>query len=431
MSTIIKVQDVSKYYRVGENNAPDTLRDVFARGLRLPFGRSITREKTNGSSRTETFWALQNVTFEVSPGEVVGIVGRNGAGKSTLLKVLSRITVPTKGRVELYGRVASLLEVGTGFHPELTGRENIFLNGAILGMRKAEIDRKFDEIVAFAEVEKFIDTPVKYYSSGMYVRLAFAVAAHLDPEILIIDEVLAVGDVSFQKKCLGKINSVARQGRTVLLVSHNMVAVKTMCTRAILLHAGKLTEDGPPAIVVNRYLGVSRVSRAEVCWDDPSKAPANSTFRLQAVRMRNAAGEITSMVTTSDSFDIEIDYVNLAPGSALGATVLLFNSDGIHILSSISNREPKWHGRAFPAGSFRSTCRIPGNVLPEGRFDVSVLVWADNYSVSHREDYVVEFEVHESKENRADYFGGWQGVVRPLLDWKTEHLQEPQDARVD
>jgi lipopolysaccharide transport system ATP-binding protein len=423
MTTIIRVQEISKYYRVGETNVHDTLRDVVVAGLRAPFRRGIAREKTNGSSeRTDTFWALQDITFDVSPGEVLGIVGRNGAGKSTLLKVLSRITVPTKGRVELYGRVASLLEVGTGFHPELTGRENIFLNGAILGMRKAEIDRQFDEIVAFAEVEKFIDTPVKRYSSGMYVRLAFAVAAHLDPEILIIDEVLAVGDTAFQKKCLGKISSVARQGRTVLFVTHNMVAVKTMCTRAILLHAGKLTEDGPPATVVNRYLGAGRVSRAEIRWDDPGQAPGNATFRLQAVRVRNAAGEVTSLVTTSDSFDIEIDYLNLAPGSALGATVLLFNSDGIHVLSSISNREPKWHGRAFPAGSFRSACRIPGNVLPEGRFDVSVLVWADNYSISHREDYVVEFEVHESKDNRADYFGGWAGVVRPLLDWKTEHL---------
>ena len=426
MSAIIRVQEISKFYRVGENNAQyDTLRDVVARSLRAPFARALAREKTNGSpERTDTFWALQNVTFDVSPGEVLGIVGRNGAGKSTLLKVLSRITVPTQGRVELYGRVASLLEVGTGFHSELTGRENIYLNGALLGMRKAEIARKFDEIVAFSEVEKFIDTPVKRYSSGMYVRLAFAVAAHLDPEILIIDEVLAVGDMAFQKKCLGKISSVAREGRTVLFVSHNMVAVKSMCTRAILLHAGKLTEDGPPAAVVNRYLGDGRVSRAEIHWDEPGQAPGNTTFRLQAVRVRNATGDVTSVLTTSDSFDIEIDYLNLAPGAALGATVLLFNSDGIHVFSSLSNREPKWHGRAFPTGSFRSTCRIPGNVLPEGRFDVSVVVWANNYTISHREDYVVEFEVHESKENRADYFGGWSGVVRPLLDWKTEHLQE-------
>lgn len=432
MSAIIRVEGISKHYRVGEINTHETLRDVMARGLRVRFRRAATHEKANGSARrTDTFWALQDVTFDVSAGEVLGIVGRNGAGKSTLLKVLSRITVPTKGRVELYGRVASLLEVGTGFHSELTGRENIFLNGAILGMRKAEIARKFDEIVAFSEIDKFIDTPVKRYSSGMYVRLAFAVAAHLDPDILIIDEVLAVGDTAFQQKCLGKISSVAREGRTVLFVSHNMIAVKTMCTRAILLHEGKLTEDGPPATVVNRYLGAGRVSRAEIRWEDASQAPGNSTFRLLGVRVRNTAGEVISELTASDSFDIEIDYLNLAPGSALGATVLLFNSDGIHVLSSLSNREPKWHGRAFPAGSFRSTCRIPGNVLPEGRFDVSVLVWANNYSITHREDYVVEFEVHESKTNRVDYFGGWAGVVRPLLDWKTEHLPESSNARLE
>src|SRR5215216_5068055 len=205
MSAIIRVQEISKFYRVGENNAQyDTLRDVVARSLRAPFARALAREKTNGSpERTDTFWALQNVTFDVSPGEILGIVGRNGAGKSTLLKVLSRITQPTKGRVEIYGTVASLLEVGTGFHPELSGRENIFLNGAVLGMKRAEIARKFDEIVAFAELDKFIDTPVKRYSSGMYVRLAFAVAAHLEPDILVIDEVLAVGDAAFQKKCLG------------------------------------------------------------------------------------------------------------------------------------------------------------------------------------------------------------------------------------
>jgi lipopolysaccharide transport system ATP-binding protein len=240
MTSVISAEGLSKQYQIGtRSESYETLRDTIANVVRAPFQRSRS-ERDEG----KTFWALRDINFEVSRGEVLGIVGRNGAGKSTLLKILSRITEPSAGRVKLTGRIASLLEVGTGFHPELTGRENIYLNGAILGMRKAEIRQKFDEIVAFSEIGKFLDTPVKRYSSGMYVRLAFAVAAHLEPEILIIDEVLAVGDAAFQKKCMGKISSVARHGRTVLFVSHNMVAVKAMCTRAILLQQGRIAQDG-------------------------------------------------------------------------------------------------------------------------------------------------------------------------------------------
>ncbi|MBV9925982.1 MAG: ABC transporter ATP-binding protein [Acidobacteria bacterium] len=417
MSAIIKVEDLGKQYRVGRRAAAyDSLREAVAGTLRAPFRRR------GGGGEGDTFWALKGVSFEVAQGEVLGLVGRNGAGKSTLLKVLSRITEPTEGRVALYARVASLLEVGTGFHPELTGRENVFLNGAILGMRRAEIKRKFDEIVAFSEIDKFIDTPVKRYSSGMYVRLAFAVAAHLEPEILIIDEVLAVGDVSFQKKCLGKISSVAQQGRTVLFVSHNMVAVKAMCDRAILLHQGGIEAEGPPARVVNSYLGAGRVSRAEILWGDPRQAPGADPFRLRAVRVRNAVGDVSSELSSDEPFSIEVEYENLAPGSSLGATVLVFNSEGVHVFSTLSNREPNWHGRAFPEGVFKSACRVPGNLLPDGRFDVSVLVWANNYAVSHREDYVVEFEIHDTAAARADYFGGWAGVIRPALEWETQHV---------
>src|SRR2546425_348049 len=398
MEAIIKVENLGKQYRIPREVPYDTIREALMRTIRAPFQRK------NGKSGGDTFWALRDVAFEAFLGDVIGIVGRNGAGKSTLLKILSRITEPTTGRVELFGRVASLLEVGTGFHAELSGRENIFLNGAILGMRKTEIKRKFDEIVAFAEIERFIDTPVKRYSSGMYVRLAFAVAAHLEPEILVIDEVLAVGDAAFQKKCLGKISSVAQQGRTVLFVSHNMVAVKAMCSRVILLHQGRLADDGPPARVVNNYLGTGRTSRAETRWLDPTRAPGTSTFRLHGVRVRNAAGQVTSELSSRESFTIEVDYRNLLPGSSLGATVLLFNSDGVHVFSSLSNREPNWHGKGFPAGVFRSTCRVPANLLPDGRFDVSVLVWGNNYTISHREDCVVEFEVHQAAETRNDYF---------------------------
>ena len=249
MKPIIKVEGLGKQYRIGARAERfPTLRDSLARAVRKP----LHALRPNG--HTQTFWALRDVDFEIAPGEVVGIIGRNGAGKSTLLKILSRITEPTTGCAELYGRVASLLEVGTGFHPELTGRENVFLNGAILGMRKAEIDRKFDEITAFAEIEKFIDTPVKRYSSGMYVRLAFAVAAHLEPEILIVDEVLAVGDVRFQKKCLGKMNEVAKGGRTVLFVSHNMRAVVQLCGNCIWINEGRVMSRGPASEVVVNYL---------------------------------------------------------------------------------------------------------------------------------------------------------------------------------
>jgi homopolymeric O-antigen transport system ATP-binding protein len=259
MKPMIKVENISKQYRLGASRESfPTLRDALAGAFRAPLRRR-GRRKTN-----ETIWALKDVSFEIAPGEVVGIIGRNGAGKSTLLKILSRITEPTSGRAELHGRTASLLEVGTGFHPELTGRENMFLNAAILGMPRSEIERKFDEIVAFAEIEKFLDTPVKHYSSGMYVRLAFAVAAHLEPEILIIDEVLAVGDAAFQKKCLGKIQGVTQQGRTVLFVSHNMAAIKSLCGRALLLEEGRIAIEGNVDTLIDKYLMKPKIAETGV-----------------------------------------------------------------------------------------------------------------------------------------------------------------------
>ena len=262
MQSIIKAEKISKQYRIGAPQAAySTMREALVTTLRSP----LKHFTSNGSSSKEFIWALENVSFEVRPGEVVGIIGRNGAGKSTLLKILSRITEPTTGKIELYGRVGSLLEVGTGFHSELSGAENIFLSGSILGMTRKEIAAKFDEIVAFAEVKKFIDTPVKRYSSGMYVRLAFAVAAHLEPEILLLDEVLSVGDISFQKKCLGKMSEVSRDGRTVIFVSHNMSSIIRICSRCILIEGGKIEADGPVESVIRGYLAASAQHDGACC----------------------------------------------------------------------------------------------------------------------------------------------------------------------
>src|ERR1041384_3557613 len=290
MPPMVTIEQVSKRHRIGGLHPGFfTFREMVEGIARAPF-RRLRGTNGNGAPARRTIWALKDVSLEVQQGELLGIIGHNGAGKSTLLKILSRITKPTTGRVALYGRVGSLLEVGTGFHPELTGRENIFLSGAILGMRRAEIERKFDEIVAFSEVEQFIETPVKWYSSGMYVRLAFSVAAHLEPEILIMDEVLAVGDAAFQQKCLDKMHEIRQQGRTIFFVSHNMPAVTRLCRRVLLMQQGQIIADGAPQEIVNTYLSSSWDIGAERAWA-AAEAPGNSVVRLRRVRVRNEAGE--------------------------------------------------------------------------------------------------------------------------------------------
>ncbi|HEY0084154.1 MAG TPA: polysaccharide ABC transporter ATP-binding protein, partial [Pyrinomonadaceae bacterium] len=322
MKPIIKVEGLGKRYRIGAQQSPyGSLRETLAGAVRAPL-RLLQRASSDAQS---TFWAVKDVSFEVQPGEVVGIIGRNGAGKSTLLKLLSRITEPTTGRIELYGRVGSLLEVGTGFHPELSGRENIYLNGAILGMSRTEIARKFDEIVAFAEVERFIDTPVKHYSSGMYLRLAFAVAAHLEPEILIVDEVLAVGDSAFQKKCLNKMQDVGQEGRTVIFVSHNMPAVTRLCPRAIMLGQGQILADGPTPKVIHMYLDSGLGMAAAREWPESSNAPGDDFVRLRAVRVRDGQGEVSETMEIRQPVTIEIEYEVLRPGKRLSPGILCKN----------------------------------------------------------------------------------------------------------
>ena len=416
---IVRVENVSKQYRIAANRGPySTLREAVTRAALAPV-KHLTR---NGSSNKETLWALNDISFEVGSGEILGIIGRNGAGKSTLLKILARITQPTSGRVELFGRICSLLEVGTGFHPELTGRENIYLNGAVLGMRRTEIADRFDEIVAFAEMEKFLDTPVKHYSSGMYMRLAFAVAAHLNPEILLMDEVLAVGDAAFQAKCLGKMDSVASEGRTVLFVSHNLVAVQNLCKRVIWLNEGKILEQGPTHAIVNNYLAAASSSVAmERVWDNPATAPGNEKVRIRSVRVRATDDSASDVITVQTPFVLEFEYWNLEPEARLNLSLHLYNQQGITVLNTVPMNEPEWHGRAFPVGLFRSACHIPGNLLNDGLHRVLLLVVKDQGTVIFTLNDALVFSVQDV-ERPGDWHGRWEGAVRPDLVWSTEYL---------
>jgi lipopolysaccharide transport system ATP-binding protein len=421
----IQVDNLSKLYRIGVANRHDTLRDQIAHSLRALFSRNGLRSTlgTRRSTQIDTLWALKDVSLQIKHGEVVGIIGRNGAGKSTLLKILSRITEPTKGFAHIYGRVGSLLEVGTGFHAELTGRENIYLNGAILGMKKAEINRKFDEIVAFAEIEKFIDTPVKRYSSGMYVRLAFAVAAHLEPEILIVDEVLAVGDASFQKKCLNKMEDVGHHGRTVLFVSHNMAAVTRLCGRTVLLDEGRVLMDAPSHQAVRTYLQSGIGTTAVREYINPKKAPGNDIVRVRAVRVRRKDGEVNDVVDIRRPIGIEMEYEVLKPGHVLVPCYGFTNEEGVCVFIA-SDRDPAWRRRPRPIGCFVSTAWIPGNLLAEGTLTVGAgIITEDPFFIHCDDEHAVAFQVVDSLDAnsaRGDFGGRIPGAVRPLLEWTTQ-----------
>jgi lipopolysaccharide transport system ATP-binding protein len=424
----IRVDGLSKLFRIGAREYSRTFRETLTDAFAAPFRHArLLLQGSNGhvSANDNTIWALKDVSFTIKRGEVVGIIGRNGAGKSTLLKILSRITEPTLGFAEIHGRVGSLLEVGTGFHSELSGRENIYLNGAILGMRKTEIDRTFDDIVAFAEVEKFIDTPVKHYSSGMYLRLAFAVAAHLEPEILIVDEVLAVGDASFQKKCLNKMQNVGKTGRTVLFVSHNLSAITSLCERTIWLHDGKVIQDGPSHRVVSEYLGSGLLMQAQTEWTDPTKAPGNDIVRARAMRLRTEDGCITDVVDIRQAIAIEIEFEVLKSGHVLVPCIGLENEEGLCVFVS-HDHDPAWRRRPRPVGHFFSTVHIPGNYLSEGRFVVGAGVITESPVVVHFDvNPAVAFQVVDSFDGdaaRGDLAGQLPGFVRPLLKWTNEFM---------
>jgi len=423
MNPIIKVEGLGKQYRIGARQASyGSLRDSLAGLVRAPL-----RRLQNGQGSRPKIWALRDANFEVAPGEVVGIIGRNGAGKSTLLKLLSHITEPTTGNIQLYGRIASLLEVGTGFHAELSGRENIFLNGAILGMARKEIGQKFDEIVAFAEVEKFIDTPVKFYSTGMYLRLAFAVAAHLEPEILLVDEVLAVGDANFQKKCLNKMEDVGRHGRTILFVSHNMTAMTRLCPRIILLDNGRIQADGPAQRIVADYLNSRLERRGHLEWANLADAPGNQIVRLRSARVRMETGETKDIIDIRESVGIEIEFEVLESGHVLVPNFPFFNEHGV-CMFHVPETDPAWRRRPRPKGHYRSTVWIPGNFLSEGTVLVGLAISTLNpVQVHFYEQEALAFEVVETGEGesvRGDYQGQYPGVIRPMLNWTTEYSGE-------
>jgi lipopolysaccharide transport system ATP-binding protein len=422
MRPIINVDGLGKRYQLGARQvAYGNLRETLMNTIRAP----IRRLQRNGRHMQPLLWALKDVSFQIMPGEVVGIIGRNGAGKSTLLKLLSRITQPTVGRIELYGRIASLLEVGTGFHPELTGRENIYLNGAILGMARMEISRKFDEIVAFAEVEKFIDTPVKHFSSGMYLRLAFAVAAHLEPEILLVDEVLAVGDSRFQRKCLDKMQDVGRQGRTVMFVSHNMPAITRLCPRTILLNGGRVIGDDQSSRIVSAYLSSGLGTTGVRVWSDLDQAPGNDIVRLRAVRVCTEDGLISDALDIRRPIGIEMEYEVLQSGHVLAPNYHFYNEDGIYAFV-VCESDPVWSKRARSVGRYVSTAWIPGNLLSEGTLFVGAAISSmDTVAVHFYERDAVAFQVIDSMNGdsaRGDYAGPMPGVVRPLLKWSTRMI---------
>ena len=410
----IRAEHLGKRYTLARNRDAlaryKTLRESVTGGV-ATLARRIRGQR---AETTQDFWALRDVSFDVRPGEVVGIIGRNGAGKSTLLKILSRITRPSTGRVILNGRVGSLLEVGTGFHPELTGRENVYLNGSILGMARREIDRKFDEIVAFSEVEKFLDTPVKRYSSGMYVRLAFAVAAHLDPEILLVDEVLAVGDARFQQKCMGRIGEIGRSGRTVLFVSHNMNAVAKLTTSALYLDGGRVAAQGPTNAVVQQYLAAD--GRLDPVWERPD--PENgSDLTITSVRACTPDGRTATRFAADQGFTIEIGFTVRAEAAGQVMFRLNTNEDGSTIFSTALSDQDGERGTVFAPGVYTARCRVPANLLVPGSYHL--LVAANNLRGRQFDllERVLNFEVSEVG---TLVFDQRLGYIAPLLPWELE-----------
>ena len=419
MTTIIKIENLSKKYVIGHQRQESysTLRDVMMHkirgiGERLRHPLSPNREKTT----LEEFWALKDINFEIKQGDRVGIIGRNGAGKSTLLKILSRITEPTTGRIKIKGRVASLLEVGTGFHPELTGRENIFLNGAILGMSRVDIKKNFDEIVAFAEIEKFLDTPVKRYSSGMYVRLAFAVAAHLEPEILLVDEVLAVGDVAFQKKCLGKMGDVAKGGRTILFVSHNMGALNKLCPKAILLSEGKVSGQGPTENIICRYLSTAQKTTNTVSF------PLETGKKVQITRIRiaNKRSISTNVFDSYMPIFIEITYTALKSLDHHRVSLKIISTVG-DVIFTTTNVDEAGSSLPLSPGTYLAKLEIPSRLLASGTYIVNCYIGQPNVETYDRQENAISFEIEGSPYKISEHR---EGFLSYKFRWDSRQLEQ-------
>jgi lipopolysaccharide transport system ATP-binding protein len=427
----IKVENLSKLYRLGEIGTGTITQDLNrwwarVRGKEDPFAKLGETNDRTSKGNSDYVWSLKDLSFEVKKGDVVGIVGRNGAGKSTLLKVLSKVTTPTSGRIKVQGRIASLLEVGTGFHPELTGRENIFLNGAILGMTKAEIRSKFDEIVDFSGVERYIDTPVKRYSSGMYVRLAFAVSAFLEPEILIVDEVLAVGDAEFQKKCLGRMGDVSRNdGRTILFVSHNMAAVSNLCNNSIFMRNGTLHSMGPTDQIIEQYISFGKQNSGQVTEDAIEYAHRSNKAYFNSISLL-ANGEITSSISTNSEALVEVEYTITESNVIVFPSIHLLDSVGSCILATFNGKSAnlgvdEFFGKPLKKGRYVSRLFIPGNFLNEKAYLVSAYLVVDPSDYVYAPE-VLSFSVTDTGEMREEFGGGWIGMIRPRMLWQTQYL---------
>jgi lipopolysaccharide transport system ATP-binding protein len=413
--SVITVENISKQYIIDhqKGKGANTLRDVIAENFRQLFGKG--KEQT-GTTREE-FWALRDVSFSIEQGDRVGIVGHNGAGKSTMLKILSKIIEPTTGTVRIRGRVASLLEVGTGFHPELTGRENIYLNGSLLGMTRSEIRKQFDEIVAFAGVEKFLDTPVKRYSSGMYVRLGFAISAHLDPEIMIVDEVLAVGDAEFQKKSLGKMRDNSASGRTIIFVSHNLTAVQALCNKTLYFEKGRLIEQGETNQVIASYL--SKVSKTRLVrqWDTPEEAPGNDLVRIRRVELIPDYQDELTHIDVRTPMKLRFEFWNMMDRANLNLSLHLNSLTGECIFNVGTQSQP--YGKGLIVGE----CAIPGYFLNDGTYTISVMVVKDTVTPLYVMEEGITFDVEDYREGIA-WYGKWPGYVRPQFPFHMEMLEE-------